>query len=258
MSIREKYIDGSLYKVGDIVVNRNHETLHEIVDLGTNYLSVVNEAGDITKMWLSDAVIANELKEDFNDLRRKRSSSSQIAYVGYKTKHFNKEIYEAFRQTVGEKASKSDRFLTLNLIRQTDVLIESINEIDAKSYPRVKALFEQTNKYIDKLDVSRYHGYRTEFLDKLNTFELSENLNMTNVDKDRAVGIFADAIKKDVSHLSSHEEKVNAIARHVKTGRWSPEAWKGLGAMFNLMTKSGIKWDKNIFMKTTQKAMGLA
>ena len=255
MNLREKYIDGNLYKVGDIVLNKNNKSIHEIVALGTNYLTVINESGDISKMWLADAVEANSLKEDFDDLRRKRSSSSQIAFAGYKTKNFNSEIYEAFRQTL--KENKKDKLALLTLIRQTDILLGTISELNIESYPKIKALLEQTKKYVDKLDISEYHNYRSILQDTVNEFEIMEGYNMTGTDKHGVAHIIADAVKVDVSHHKTAEDKVNACAYHFKSGRHTPEAWKFMGKMLSTASKSGIRWNKDIFAKPTQKAMGL-
>lgn len=255
--LREKYIDGKLYKVGDIVIHKGNRSLHEVMDLGTNYLTVTDQNGHISKMWITDAVLAEELKEDFNDARRKRSSSSQVAFVGYKTKNFKEEIYEAFKQSLQIKEAKKQKFLMLNLIRQTDNLLENLNSLNINTYSKVRALYEQTEKCLDKLNISCYHGYRSEIKEKLNEFELSEGLFITGADKEKAIQVLAHALNMDVSHMSTDEEKVNAVAYHIKSGRWSPEAWKIMGTMLNQMTVIGIKWNKDIFSKPTQKAMGL-
>lgn len=255
MNLREKYIDGDLYKVGDVVLNKKTKTIHEIVSLGTNYLTVINEHGALSKMWLTDAVEANDLKEDFDDLRRKRSSSSQIAFIGYKSKNFSPEIYEAFKQTL--KEAKADKLVVLTLIRQTDKLLESIDQLNIDTYPKIKALYEQTEKYLDKLNVSCYHTYRSEFQSNLNEFELEEGYGMTGADKHKVAHVIAGAVGIDVSEHKTPEDKVNACAQHFKSGRHTPEAWKIMGKMLNVASKSGVKWKKDIFAKPTQTAMGI-
>ena len=257
MSIREKYRIGDLFKINDIVINRSTKSIHEIIDCGTNYLTVVDNAGAVSKMWLSDAVVANELTEDFNNTRRRRSSSSQIAFVGYKSKHFNKEIFEAFKQTLSEKTAKTEKFVTLNTIRQTDNLIEALEHLTINNYSRTKALFEQTEKYLNKLNIICYHTYRSDIRDKLNEFEIFECLTLTGIDREKVISIIAESLNLNIEEFETAEEKINACATKVKYGKWPPEAWKLMGNMFNQATILGIKWNKSIFEESTQKVMGL-
>ena len=157
-SIREKYIAGSLYKEGDIVVDKTTESIYEIISLGTNYLVVINEQGIESRLWLTNIINANSLREDFDALRRKRSSSNQIAYVGFKTKYFTKEIYDCFKPLLKEN---HDKFLLLSLIRSTDEILKELNNTSSN---KIKSLIERTEKYLIKLDKLDEHHYRQEWI----------------------------------------------------------------------------------------------
>jgi hypothetical protein len=148
---REKYINGELINEGDIVVHKNNKTIHEVLSCGTNYITVADQQGEVTKMWITDAVNANSLKEDFNAARRRRSSSNQIAYCGYKTINFDEEIYSVFHPMLKEN---HDKFLLLSLIRSTDQMLSEENDY------RFEQLFEYTDKILDKLNTNTRHNYR--------------------------------------------------------------------------------------------------
>jgi len=156
--LREQYLDGDLLAVGDIVVSIKHQTIHEVLMLGTNYLTVVDEHGTTSKMWITDAVNANILKEDFQVVRRKRSSKNQIAFVGYKTKHFTQEHYDAFHPLI---KTPDDKFAVLTLIRATDQLLGELTHPSVENYRRIQSLFDQSGKLLERINNPDHHSYRS-------------------------------------------------------------------------------------------------
>lgn len=251
--LREKYLNGELFYVNEIVLDKNEKTIHEVVSLGSNYLTVVDAQGSISKKWLSDVIPADSLKEDFEDLRRKRSSSNQIAFAGYKTKNFNQEIFELFKPLI--KEHKKDKFQVLNLVRVTDELLSESKEMTMDNYSKVKSLIERAEKYLAKMNKLHEHSYVGGFVDQLCLFELEEGLKVTSMDRDRAAKIIGDAL--GVTETGTPEQIVNAAVQKMRAGRFTPEAWKIAGRMFSMATQVGIKWDKNLFPPATRKAMGI-
>jgi hypothetical protein len=166
----EKNIDGYIYETGDIILHKHKKSIHEVVDFGPNYTVVVNEVGDISRIWNKDLFLANSLKEDFDDLRRKRSSSNQIAYAGYKTKHFTKEYYELFKSALKEH---NDRFFKLSLLRTTDQILENIDNITKHNFVRVKSLVEQNTKLVKKLG-TKFDVYLDSISNKIQAYELNK------------------------------------------------------------------------------------
>lgn len=251
--IREKYLNGELFVLGEIVLDKTERTIHEVVGLGSNYLSVVDAAGAISKKWLTDVIPAESLREDFDDLRRKRSSSNQVAFAGYKTKNFTNEIYELFKHII--KEHKKDKFQVLSLVRVTDDLLSEAAILSEDNYGKVKMLIERSGKYLSKMGKLKEHTYLNDLTDQLSMFEIEEGLKVTSMDRDRAAKIIADAL--GASSKGSPEEVVDAAAQKMKAGRYTPEAWKIAGKMFNMASDVGIKWNKSIFASTTLKIMGV-
>lgn len=251
--LREKYLNGELFCVNEIVLDKNDRTIHEVVSLGSNYLTVIDAKGSIAKKWLTDVIPAESLREDFEDMRRKRSSSNQVAFAGYKTKNFNQEIFELFKPLI--KEHKKDKFQVLNLVRVTDELLGESKEMSMDNYSKVKSLVERAEKYLGKMNKLQEHTYVNKFVDQLCLFELEEGLKVTSMDRARAAKIIGDALGVDTT--GTPEEVVNNAARKMKTGKYTPEAWKIAGRMFSMASDVGIKWDKNIFAKPTLSAMGV-
>ena len=251
--IREKYRSGELFILGEIVLDTEHRTIHEVVGLGSNYLTVVDSAGAMTKKWLTDVIPAESLREDFDDLRRKRSSRNQVAFAGYKTKHFTQDIFELFKPII--KEHKKDKFQVLNLVRVTDEMLNESASLSHKNYTKVRTLLERSEKYLTKMGKLQDHTYVNELNDHLSMFEIEEGLKVTSMDRDRAAKIISDALGANAT--GTPEEVVDAAARKMKSGRYTPEAWKIAGRMFNMASDVGIKWNKTIFAAPTLRIMGV-
>jgi phage-related protein len=57
-ALREKYFQGEIYQVGDIVESINGEQ-YEIIKRGTNHLLVKNQAGIVESKWIHEVVQKN-------------------------------------------------------------------------------------------------------------------------------------------------------------------------------------------------------
>jgi hypothetical protein len=145
-SKREDYIAGRLFHIGDIVISKTTRTLHEVFSLGTNYLTVCNSKGEISKMWINDAVVSNALREDFEDMIP-YSSRDQLSYYGYVTQNFNEEIVNEFLPYI---LKEHDKIAMMKLIRETDKLLRCINN-KCKTNSDFKDLHENVFKYIHKI-----------------------------------------------------------------------------------------------------------
>lgn len=251
--IREKYLNGELFVLGEIVVDKNERTIHEVVSLGSNYLTVVDAEGELSKKWLTDVVPAESLREDFEDLRRKRSSKNQVAFAGYKTKNFTHEIFELFKPII--KEHKKDKFQVLNLVRVTDELLGESAKLSLSNHTKVKTLIERSEKYLAKINRLQEHTYVSELSDQLSLFELEEGLKVSSMDRDRAAKIIGDAL--GVATEGTPEEVVNEAAQLMKEGKYTPEAWKIAGKMFSMASDVGINWNKQIFEQSTLRIMGV-
>lgn len=248
--IREKYINGDLISEGDIIVDRRSETIHEVISCGTNYVTAICEKGEVSKHWIDDIVIANSLREDFHSLRRKRSSSNQVAFCGYKTKNFTEEHYRLFHPLIKEDHNK---FVLVSLLRETDRLLEEAMDITEENHQKVKRLFEVTEKFLKKINVLDEHSYRSDIKERLNEYELCEGLRLTNTNEQDIARVIAIAV--GVDEESEVSETVNGAAYKVLSEDYTEEALKIIGQMLNTATKSGIEWDKSIIPEDKQQLM---
>jgi len=63
-TLRENYIKGKIFKVGDVVENLNTGLVGKIVRRGTNYLICVTEQENMFKSWIKDVMEYTEVKMD--------------------------------------------------------------------------------------------------------------------------------------------------------------------------------------------------
>lgn len=241
-SLREKYINGELFKIGDIVLDKKDRTIHEVVDLGTNYVSVVDADGTPSKKWIKDIILSPSLEEDFIDMRRKRSSSNQIAFLGYKTKNFTEEHYMIFHPLM-RKYKDTDKFAMLNLIRSTDKLIEEAKNITEENYQRVNQLFEQTEKLCIRFNSLPAHLYRKRIEESIIYHELTEGLKFTRGDKQHAAKLIATSM--GIESNGHPHDIVNRAAEHLTNNPKSPAYHAVAKRLFDYASAMGIKWDQN-------------
>jgi hypothetical protein len=90
-------------------------------------------------------------------------------------------------------------------------------------------------------------------------FSILNTLKFTATDKIKVAIMIGTAVGLSNSDLnsSSPELLVNVSASKVKLSRLTPDGWKIVGRLFNKATEMGIKWNKDLFAKQTQKFMEL-
>ena len=76
--LREQYVNGFIYRIGDIVENLNTGLIGEIVRRGTNHLICVTQENIMFKSWIRDVMEYTEVKMD----RRMRVPGKPNTLVG--------------------------------------------------------------------------------------------------------------------------------------------------------------------------------
>lgn len=256
--LREEYIDGKIFKIGNIVEHEGNP--EEIITLGTNYVTTMDTSGTIHRRWLSDVIIS-EQNINMKDIKPV-FYGNQVRFHGYKTTKFSKPIQEEFKRLIAEDRTNS-KFISnmkiLILLKNTNTVLEEFERgITKNNYEKIRSAFECSGKHLQDLKSSTSHSYRNDIESKLHFYELMEGIKLSNADAMKAAKIIATAM--DLPNIDSYktpEDMVNAVARHSRTKKFSVDGWKIVGKMLNTATNAGIKWDKSIFPKPTQKAIDL-
>ena len=68
-NLRENYVTGKIFKIGDLVENLNTGLIGKVIRRGTNYLICVTEENIMFKSWIRDLMEAKEIEVPSNNLK---------------------------------------------------------------------------------------------------------------------------------------------------------------------------------------------
>lgn len=273
--LREKYYNGEIFNIGDKV--SDGVNIFEVVDRGSNYITVVNEVGDILKKWLN-AVQPIYVKEDIQP----GPAPKQITYKGYTTKNFHHstDAAKAFQDTIARSSDlKHDPIAILNALKSTDVYM-GLND---KHLTGEKVTDKEKEEWISAHDKAReslnkigefahhedyWHMHQHELEGVLSNYketgkeefmgEQLKEMTIKSADKLKVARIIASSLgTDDVDEKTGAENLVNNALRKVKNKNLTSEAWKILGNMLKLATDANIKYDKSIIPETKFKVMDI-
>lgn len=271
--IREKYFAEEIFNVGDKV--SDGENIFEVVSRGSNYITVVNENGDMSKKWL-DTVQPIEVQEDIQP----GPAPKEISYKGYTTKwlHHSEDATRAFQDTI---ARAKDPVAVLNAIKATDTYMrisdrhltgEELTNAEKQewihAHEKARDSLNNLGEFMHHEDYWHMHQHELEGV--LNDFKnkgkdefMGENVNLDEMviksaDRLKVARIIASTLgMEDVDDKTGAVEMVNASLRKIKSKNLTPEAWKILGNMLKIANDAGIKYDKSIIPETKFKVMGI-
>lgn len=269
---REAYLRGDIFNVGDKVQDEHGQ--YEIVDRGANYISVVNESGEISKKWLN-AVTPIEIAED----APLGEVPDQITYKGYTTKNFNrsKDAASAFALTI-QRAN--DPVAILNAIKATDFYMGMNDrhiageELTDSERTQWKDSHEKAREYLDKIGEFAHHQdywhmHEHEFQDLSSEYpeisdkaeRMSEELKemkYTDVDRIKAARVIATALGvEDVEKQSNPTQLVNSALRKIRNKSFTKASYEIINNMIQFAQEAGIKFDEKLVPKQISEAEGL-
>lgn len=252
--LREKYFRGEVFKIGSTV--KDDKGVYEVMDRGTNYITVINENGELSKKWL------DSVKEVITDMNYKTEAKDkhQISYKGFTTSNF--EIVPELKPIIESVISaETDSVAVINALKSID---ESL-----KFYKQNKDIFQvPLIKGVDALKNIDYavSGMVSDLILKLprDTFketsitEASDNpFNFTSADKIKIARIIAGALGIDnPEKMSSPEQLINLGLRKLRTKRITPELSDVVNQMLKTADMLDVKYDKKLLPQAMQEATG--
>lgn len=243
-SLREQYIRGKIFNIGDII--SVSESYYEIIDRGGNYIRAVDHDGSVGRFWISDIKPINSrvVKESFT---HKRKLNNQIYYKGYTTSNFNREMNESFSKL----QNAQDVYAVLSAIKHSDKFYSTEDLVEQYNH------FEKSGHYLNVLGDTANHSYR----DRMELIIAEKMINdipsikkITNSDKTKTADIIVSALGIETN--GSPEEKINKAAREVRNNV-SKDNRELYGALFQLADDVGIEWDRNIFTPGQRQDLGI-
>lgn len=264
--LREKYFKGEIYHIGDIVESAGQQ--FEILDRGTNYVTVVDDSGKLSRKWIRDIkVIGSLVKEDIQP----GYAPKEITFKGYTTKnlHHSGDATKAFAKTLERlnDGEIKDPVAVLNALKATDAYMK-LNDMhleqgkapDEKEVQDWIAAHEKAKESLEKIGEFPHHfdywnTHKTELQLMSSNFketgkgEFNEELTKKTIrsaDKIKVARIIADMLGVEkAENMSSPSQLINMGMRKVKTKVMRPEMLNVLSKMLKLADELDIKYDKN-------------
>lgn len=244
--IREKYHSGEIFNIGENVTDG--ENIFEIIDRGSNYITVVNELGTTSKKWLDS--VQPIVVEDVQP----RYALEQISYKGYTTKNFNisEDAIKAFQDTISRDG---DPVAILNAIKATDIYMGYAisKKFTNEEKETLISAHEKAKESLNRVNEFSHHAhYWNSHLERL------EEMKFSSIDKIKVARIIAGSLGvPDVEEKSGPAEMVNQGLRFIKNKHMTPEAWVVIGNMLQMATDAGIKFDHNIVKNKVEEAIAI-
>lgn len=175
-TVREQYVAGKIFNVGDKV--QDDMGVYEIMDRGANYLTVVNESGELSKKWIDKVTAVEVIAEDIPG----GYAPEEITFKGYTTKnlHHSADAAKAFQQTINkyEGGLIKDGVAILNALKHTDEYMK-LNDTHLEqmkppiasevrswvhAHMKVKESLDRIGEYLHHMDYWDNHGHELQML----------------------------------------------------------------------------------------------
>jgi nicotinic acid mononucleotide adenylyltransferase len=260
--LREMYRNNEIFKLGDLVEDTNG--VYEIVDRGTNYLTVVDQEGTMQKKWLTE-VSATYIKmnEDYQNTEGK----GEISYKGYTTKYLHHDEYavQAFNDLIHKGG---DPVAILNALKETDnymsheIAAHGTQQMDASGYEQFMAHVNRAKEALNNLGDLEHHDYIKDHIDQMDKTkaqytnpkegpgdmqEALTNKTLRDSDELKVARVIATMLGVDkVESMSNPEQLVNLGLTKVRSKSLNPESIAIVKRMLDLAREVNIKYDANL------------
>lgn len=233
------------FSIGDYVTNGTIEG--EILNVHPKYATVISE-GEAHRIWITDLTLMDKQP------KRNQLYKESLIYKGYKTKNLNRTLAEAFKEIT---IDAEDEFAMLECIKVFDYIVGVTDTTIEEEYGAVRIQIERLRKYSKKVGA----GYITEKVasvveEELCKYAILEGINYTTTDRIMLARVVA--MMAGINTINADPTTtINQAAMKLKTAQITTQGWELLGRLFNIVTKAGIRWNKDVFSTSIQKEMRL-
>ena len=285
-TIREQYVAGMVFNVGDRVEDTGG--IYEIMDRGANYITVVNESGQLSKKWIDKVFMVDDIKEDIQP----GYAPKEITFKGYTTNnlHHSADAAKAFESTINKYNGGiiKDGIAILNALKVTDTYMK-INDLHLEqggispdksevkewvnAHMKAKESLQRIGEFLHHMDYWDNHGHELQMLmtnykdegqgDINDSFTIEvdmikEQLKFAAADKIKVARIIAATFGvENADKSSSPEQMVNNGLRKIRNKSFTPDMAKVIDNMLVTARLAGIKFDEKL-LPTKVAAVELA
>ena len=271
--IREKYFNKEIFNIGDSVESSG--IIYEILDRGSNYITVSDSNGEVSKKWIQDCTEMDNIKEDIQP----GYAPEEISFKGYTTKnlHHSADAAKAFQDTIA-RYGKHDPIAILNALKSTDEYM-GLNDSHLKSgetpdqkdlnkwkqaHAKARESLERIGEFQHHVDYWRNHGDELTRMEgnynpETSGADMNEDLTKKTIkptDKLKVSRIIASFLSVDnPESLSSPEQIVNMGLRKVRNKALNAESIAILYKMLKLADEVGIAYDAKLIPQKLKESI---
>ena len=263
-TIREQYFHKKIFNIGDSVESKG--AIFEIVDRGSNYLTVVDSNGDVSKKWIQECVAVEAIVEDI----AVGYAPEEISFKGYTTKNFHHsgDAAKAFQATI-ERQGKHDPVAVLNALKATDAYMK-LNDMHLEqgqapdvtelkqwrdTHSKARESLQRIGEFNHHEDYWRNHetelqGMEADYTPATAGADMNEELTTKTIkpnDKLKVARIIASFLSvENAEQLSNPEQIVNMGLRKVKAKVLNKDSLDMLHKMLQLADEVAIAYDTKL------------
>jgi len=267
---RNAYYLGETFLVGQVV--REGTEYFEILDRGSNYVTVIDINGNLKRKFI-ESLVVEDIQMPYASPEDEDTGFSFKGFHPSKSFLKNHDAVSAFQATIGryEEGKIGDAVAILRAMQNTDEMMQHIEKIvdlgeHAGDHAAVNAkVMEHYAKIRDSLlgigEFDHHRDYLQALLSLVQLAEIeaqpmAESMETPIVkpsDKLKVAKIIADALGVDSSG-SNAETLVNSALRAMRKKNLKQDSISIVSNMLSLADEVGIKYDKNLVPGGLQEA----
>lgn len=233
------------FSVGDFVTNGDIEG--EILNVHTKYATVVSE-GKEYRFWIKDLI------HSINEPKRDQLYKEAFIFKGYKTKNFNRQLAENFKEIAKES---TDDYAVLACLKSFDYVLGVNDKTISENFGATRIQVDRLRRYASKIQCP----YLVEKIisvveEELLKFAILEGIRYTTTDRNMIAKVIANTAEINISGVDP-TNIINQAVIKLKTQPLTAPGWKLLGRLLNTATRAGIRWNRDTFSNSQQTMMEL-
>lgn len=233
------------FMIGDYVTNGIIEG--EILNLHPTYATLVSE-GNEHRVW------AKDLSYSDNQPKRNQLYKESLIFKSYKTKNFTRPLAESFKEI---SLHEDDDYAMLECIKVLDYILSVTDKTITENFKTVRIQTERLKRYSKKVGAQ----YLTDSIisaveEELLKYAILEDLRFSSTDQVMIAKVIAMVANTSINNADP-VNIVNNAAQSLRNSQLTTQGWIMLGRLFNVATKAGIRWQKDIFSNSIKGEMRL-
>lgn len=270
-TIREQYFRKEIFNIGDFVTV--NEDIFEILDRGSNYVTVVDGEGNTSKKWIQECKTTSIISMDEAQLLEDIAvgyAPKEITFKGYTTKnlHHSGDAAKAFQATI-ERYGKADPVAVLNALKATDTYMKlndmhleqgkapDLSELKSwrEAHTKARESLQRIGEFNHHQDYWHNHetelqGMEADYTPATAGADMNEELTSKTIksnDKLKVARIIASFLSvENAEQLSNPEQIINMGLRKVKSKALNKDSLDMLHKMLKLADEVNIEYDTKL------------